>query len=53
MIVGNDSTHIATSSLDLLAIELRFFGATISSRLDSDVSHVLVDKRYTKQYPAA
>ncbi|PVD23875.1 hypothetical protein C0Q70_17149 [Pomacea canaliculata] len=45
MIVGNDSTHIATSSLDLLAIELRFFGATISSRLDSDVSHVLVDKR--------
>lgn len=44
-IIGDPSTHIKDSSLDLLELELRFFGGTTTDDLDNDVSHVLVDKQ--------
>ena len=44
LVVGDDSTHLPTSSLDLLALELRFFGATVASKMDDQVSHVIVDE---------
>ncbi|XP_076463012.1 LOW QUALITY PROTEIN: DNA ligase 4-like [Babylonia areolata] len=44
LVVGDESTHLPTSSLDLLALELRFFGATVVSQLDSQVSHVVVEE---------
>ncbi|XP_052777625.1 DNA ligase 4-like [Mya arenaria] len=42
-IVDDPTTHIKDSSLDLLALELRFFGASVSRRFSNDVSHVMVD----------
>ena len=45
LVIGDSSTHIKNSSLDLLELELRFFGGTTSDDLDNDVSHVLVDKQ--------
>lgn len=45
LVIGDTSTHIKDSSLDLLELELRFFGGTTSDDLDDDVSHVLVDKK--------
>ncbi|XP_050403534.1 DNA ligase 4 [Patella vulgata] len=44
LVLGDNSTKIPNSSLDLLALELRFFGAVLSEKLDDHVSHVLVDK---------
>ena len=44
-VVGDDSTHMLTSSLDLLALELRFFGATVTNKMDDRVSHVIVDEQ--------
>ncbi|XP_060566406.1 DNA ligase 4-like [Ruditapes philippinarum] len=44
LVVGDRSTHIKDSSLDLLALELRFFGADMSNKLTADVSHVMVDE---------
>lgn len=45
LVVGDTSTHIKDSSLDLLELELRYFGGTITEDLDEEVSHVLVEKR--------
>ena len=45
LVVGDDSTHLETASLDLLALELRFFGATITTQMDEHLSHVIVDDR--------
>jgi hypothetical protein len=45
LVLGDNSTHIKDSSLDLLALELRFFGADMSDKLTADVSHVMVDER--------
>lgn len=44
MVIGDLSTHIKDCSLDLLSLQIRFFGGTISDDLDSGVSHVIVDK---------
>ena len=43
--IGDESTHLSTSTLDLLSLELRFFGAAVANKLDDQVSHVLVDER--------
>lgn len=38
-------THIKNCPLDLLQLELRFFGATISDKLDTNVSHIIVHEK--------
>ncbi|KAL4236518.1 DNA ligase (ATP) [Mactra antiquata] len=43
LVINDPSTHIKDSSLDLIALELRFFGAVLSKKLSLDISHVLVD----------
>ncbi|KAK7101253.1 DNA ligase 4-like [Littorina saxatilis] len=45
LVIGDDSTHLPTSTLDLLALEIRFFGATLANELDEQVSHVIVDQK--------
>lgn len=50
--VGDPSTHLKDCHLDLLALELRFFGATLTETLDENVSHVLVDERYRELFSA-
>lgn len=45
LVIGDPSTQIKDSSLEFLALELRFFGGTVSNSLDNKVSHVMVDKR--------
>lgn len=45
LVIGDPSTQIKDSSLEFLALELRFFGGTVSDSLDKKVSHVMVDKR--------
>lgn len=46
MVIGDSSTHIKDCSLDLLSLQIRFFGGMISDDLDNGVSHVMVDKRF-------
>ena len=43
--VGDATTQIPNCSLELLGLELRFFGATITDELDVNVSHVIVNAR--------
>ena len=43
--VGDATTPIPNCSLELLGLELRFFGATITDELDVNVSHVIVNAR--------
>eukprot|EP00105_Crassostrea_gigas_P041960 XP_019926108.1 PREDICTED: DNA ligase 4-like isoform X2 [Crassostrea gigas] len=45
LVIGDPSTQIKDSSLEFLALELRFIGGTVSDSLDKKVSHVMVDKR--------
>ncbi|CAH1249356.1 LIG4 [Branchiostoma lanceolatum] len=40
-VIGDQSTRIKDCPLDLVALEVRFHGATVSPILDSDVTHVL------------
>ncbi|KAL8610583.1 hypothetical protein ACOMHN_006302 [Nucella lapillus] len=44
LVVGDESTHLPASSLDLLALEVRFFGASVVPTLDTQVSHVIVEE---------
>ena len=41
--LGNAETKIKDSSLELLALELRFFGASVTDTLDEQTSHVIMD----------
>ncbi|XP_052257350.1 DNA ligase 4-like [Dreissena polymorpha] len=50
-VVGEAGTHIKDSSLDFLTLELRFFGAEISTTLSPDLTHVMVDTRDTSRVP--
>lgn len=43
--IDDTTTHIKDSSLDLLELELRFFGGITTDELDDEVSHVLVDRK--------
>ncbi|XP_041359150.1 DNA ligase 4-like [Gigantopelta aegis] len=43
LVVSDATTRIPNCSLDLLGLELRFFGATITDKLDADVSHAIVE----------
>ena len=38
--------HVHDSSLDLVALEMRFYGATICEKLGDEVTHVVFDDRY-------
>ena len=38
--------HIKDCSLDLVALEMRFYGATVCPKLDRHITHVVVDQRY-------
>ncbi|ESP05690.1 hypothetical protein LOTGIDRAFT_181463 [Lottia gigantea] len=49
LVISDASTKIPNSSLDLIGLELRFFGATVSERLDEKVSHVLIDSKDTSR----
>ncbi|XP_071117642.1 DNA ligase 4-like [Haliotis cracherodii] len=51
LVFGDSSTLIPNCSLDLLALELRFFGATLDAKLDPEVSHVIVDKKDLSRLP--
>ncbi|XP_071791788.1 DNA ligase 4-like [Asterias amurensis] len=44
LVIGDESTHIKDCSLDLVTLELRFYGATISTKMDEDVTHVVLDR---------
>ena len=37
--------HVQDSSLDLVALEMRFYGATINEDLGDEVTHVVFDER--------
>ena len=41
-IIEDSTSHIKDSPLELAALELRMFGATICDNLTSHVSHVIV-----------
>ncbi|KAK2168896.1 hypothetical protein LSH36_13g04032 [Paralvinella palmiformis] len=43
LVLGDPSTHINASSLELVRLYLRFYGATVLDKIDHDVSHVVVD----------
>ncbi|KAL3869402.1 hypothetical protein ACJMK2_042087 [Sinanodonta woodiana] len=45
LVIGDPTTHMRDSSLDLLALEIRFFGASITTHLEPDVSHVIMDTK--------
>ena len=45
LVIGDTSTTIKDSTLELQALELRFFGGSVIEDLDDDVSHVLLDKK--------
>uniref|UniRef100_A0A2C9JHQ7 DNA ligase n=1 Tax=Biomphalaria glabrata TaxID=6526 RepID=A0A2C9JHQ7_BIOGL len=44
LVLSDPGTAIPNCSLDLLELELRFFGAETSDQLDSSISHVIVDE---------
>ncbi|XP_072034969.1 DNA ligase 4-like [Amphiura filiformis] len=44
LVIGDQSTHIQDSSLDLVALEMRFYGATINEELGEDTTHVVCDQ---------
>lgn len=43
--IGEEDTHIKDCSLDLVSLEMRFHGATLCSKLNRHVTHIIVDKR--------
>ncbi|KAK2178306.1 hypothetical protein NP493_548g00024 [Ridgeia piscesae] len=45
ILIGDSTTHIKDSPLELTALELRLHGATQSDTLTRQVSHVIVDSR--------
>ncbi|RMX43103.1 hypothetical protein pdam_00006836 [Pocillopora damicornis] len=45
IIIGNKSTGIPNSSLELIGLKLRMFGARITDSFDSKVTHVVFDER--------
>ncbi len=47
LVLGEDSTHIKASSLELVGLDLRLHGAILSSSLTGKVTHVVVDSRYS------
>ncbi|XP_005097120.1 DNA ligase 4 [Aplysia californica] len=44
LVFGDPSTHIPNCPLDLIRLELRFFGAEVCEELNPNVSHVLVSE---------
>lgn len=46
--IGESKTHIEASSLDLVGLDLRLYGATILKSLSDQVSHVITDLRSIK-----
>ncbi|XP_069127951.1 DNA ligase 4-like [Argopecten irradians] len=44
LVINDKTTKLKNSTLDFLALELRFFGGVMSEGLDQEVSHVMVDK---------
>ena len=46
-VLGQPDTHIKACSLELVALELRFYGAALVDTLDRTVSHVVVDSAKT------
>lgn len=45
------NTSILNSSLDLIALLLEYYGATLSTEIDESVSHVIVDKKDLSRLP--
>ncbi|XP_071488614.1 DNA ligase 4-like [Diadema antillarum] len=44
LIIGDQDTHIKDCFLDLVALEMRFYGARVSPKLSRRVTHIVVDK---------
>lgn len=44
--VDDTTTHIQASTLELVDVELRLYGATVVPTLDEGVTHVVMDDRY-------
>lgn len=44
-VLGVEETLIKACSLELVALDLRYYGALIVDQLDDKVSHVIVDPR--------
>ncbi|KAJ8019961.1 DNA ligase 4 [Holothuria leucospilota] len=51
LVISDQSTHIKDCSLELVALELRFYGATTTEEMTDDVTHVIVDKRDLSRVP--
>ncbi len=45
LVLGDDTTHIKSCSLELVGLDLRLHGAVLSSSLTDRVSHVVVDSK--------
>lgn len=45
ILIGDSTTHIKNSPLELVALELRLYGAKLSDTLTQQVSHVIVNGR--------
>jgi len=45
IIISDSNTTVKDSSLELVALDLRFHGATLTNTLDKKVTHVIVDEK--------
>ena len=45
LVVGDGTTRIEHCSLELVALEARFYGASVVENLDDKVTHVIVDTK--------
>ena len=44
-VIGIEETKIKASSLELVGLDLRYYGGLIVEQLDDEVSHVIIDSR--------
>ncbi|PIK37895.1 putative DNA ligase 4 [Apostichopus japonicus] len=51
LVIGDQSTKIKDCSLDLVALEMRFYGAVTVATLEDDVTHVVLDSRDLSRVP--
>ncbi|XP_022104577.1 DNA ligase 4-like [Acanthaster planci] len=52
LIISDQSTHIKDCSLDLVAMEMRFYGATVSPKMADDITHVVLDHSDKTRLPS-
>ena len=43
LVLGEKSTHIENSPLELVALDLRYHGGTVTESVERDITHVIVN----------